>query len=199
MPYRMRLDALTKHVNLMRSMVPNLANRVRVIPHVLVHTLDDLLYHDSMWLSNGYEGTIIRDPDGKYKQGRSTAREGGLLRIKRFTDAEMLVTGIEEGQENQNEATVNPLGHTERSTHAANMVPNGMVGRLLGIDTKTQQPMVCSPGRMTHQERIDFFNFPHKIVGKHVKYKHFEKGRKDAPRFPTYQCIRVESDIGVDA
>jgi hypothetical protein len=76
------------------------------------------------------------------------------------------------------------------------MVPNGMVGRLVGIDKKTGKPMICAPGRMTHQERIDYFNFPEKIVGQLVKFKHFEKGVKDKHRFATYQCIRTASDIG---
>lgn len=198
LPYIERLQRLENYIQIISTEYKQLVNRLRVIQCKHVTTLDDLLYQDAMWLAAGYEGTIVRDPNGKYKQGRSTPNQGGLLRIKRFANGEMLVTGIEEGKSNCNEATVGANGYTERSTHQENMVPNGMVGTLLGKDTKTGANMKCAAGRMTHQERIDYFNFPQKLIGKQVKFKHFLKGVKDKPRFPTFQCIKIDFDIGVD-
>ena len=199
LPYEDRLAALQNHVKLMQNMVPELANRVRVIPFVLCKNLDELLHCDTMWLAKGYEGSIIRDPKGFYKEGRSTVREGGLLRIKRFTDGEALVLRVEEGETNNNEATVGLLGQTERSTHQDNMVPNGMVGRLICRDTKTGQEITVAPGRMTHEDRTGYFQFPQKLSGQTIKYKFFAKGVKDKPRFPTFQCIKLASDIGAEA
>ncbi len=195
LPYEKRLEALQDHYNKMRDNFPEYANRVRVIPHVVVGNLETLLYYDTLWLAKGYEGTILRDPNGKYKQGRSTPTEGGLLRIKRFTDGEAVVDSVEEGQTNNNEATINPTGHTERSTHQENMVPNGMVGRLNCTDCKTGLPIIVAPGRMPHADRIAYLQFPERILKETIKYKHFNKGVKDKPRFPTFQCIKAKSDI----
>ncbi len=197
-PYSERLAMLARHVEMMRSMVPTLGNRVRVIPWVLCTDREQLTRLDDQAVEKGYEGSILRRPDGFYKEGRSTPTEGGLLRIKQFSEGEMRVVRVEEGETNLNEAKINETGHTERSTHQANMVPNGMVGRLIGIDLKTDKEMVCAPGRMTHDERRAYLQFPQRIVGQVVKFKHFKKGVKDKNRFPTYQCVRASSDIGVE-
>lgn len=37
-------------------------------------------------LSIRYEGVILRDPNTMYKHGRSTAKEGGLIKEKRLND-----------------------------------------------------------------------------------------------------------------
>jgi DNA ligase 1 len=197
MPYCDRLVALKRRIEEMTEVHRSLY-RVAAIKSVLCNDAEALLHQDTLWLAQGYEGTIIRDPHGLYKEGRSTPTEGGLLRIKRFADGEAVVLSVEEGETNNNEATVGLLGQTERSTHQANMVPNGMVGRLICKDVKTGETITVAPGRMVHSDRERYFLSPELIVGQTIKYKHFLKGVKDKPRFPTFQCIRAASDIGTD-
>jgi len=171
------------------------AGHLRVVPSHVVNSMAELEALDEHFLNMGYEGTILRDPDGLHKQGRSTAREGGLLRIKRFVDEEGEVLGIEEGRSNQNEAQTNELGLQFRSSHQENMVPNGMVGNLIVKRLTTGEVITVGPGNMPHSDRKRFFEQPELIVGKIIKFKHFPKGVKDKPRFPTYICIRDESDL----
>lgn len=168
---------------------------LELIQSLVCANLEQLLELDAQFLDQGYEGTIIRDMDGKYKQGRSTVREMGLLRIKRFSDAEAIVVSIEEGQRNDNEATRDVHGYTERSTHQENMVPNGMVGALICKNLNDGETIKVSAGCMSHEERVSYFLNPEKLIGKVVKYKHFAHGQKDKPRFPTFQCLRAESDL----
>jgi DNA ligase-1 len=172
------------------------ASRIRIVPYTLCNTLEDLLAADTKYLKLGYEGTIIRNPAGIYKEGRSTVAEGGLLRIKRFTEEEAVVKGIVEGQQNTNASVVNETGHTSRSTHAENMIPNGMVGSLLCQDVKTGQGITVAAGCMPHADRMMYFQHPEMITGQTIKYKTFKHGKKDLPRFPTFQSIRAASDIG---
>lgn len=195
LPYHRRLELLESHYKLMVAHAPQIANRVKPIKTIVVNNSDDMHHQEVLWLAAGYEGAIIRDPDGLYKQGRSTPTEGGLLRIKRFAEAEAVVSRVIEGDENLNEAKVNETGHTSRSSHQENMVPNGMVGALECVDCKTGKTITVAAGRMTHVERKHFFEHPELIINKTIKYKTFLKGVKDLPRFPTYQCIRVESDL----
>jgi DNA ligase 1 len=196
LPYVERHELLWKRVEELRAMpvVFAQAERLRVVPSVLVQDLEALNACDANWLELGYEGTIVRKPSGGYKYGTSTVREGGLLRIKRFVEEDAVVTAIIEGQSNQNEATINALGQTERSTHQANMVPNGMVGAFECIDVKTGNPITVSAGTMSHEDRVKFFKHPELILDQHIKYKHFPKGVKDKPRFPTFQSIRMKED-----
>ncbi len=211
LPYAERLIAMTKRVAEL-SMTPasaELATHLRCIKAVLCRDLEQLNRQEEEWLSMGYEGVIIRDPNGKHKQGRSTPTEGGLLRIKRFVDFEIRVERVIEGETNTNEAQINELGLQFRSTHQDNMVPNGLVGAIEGTIIKdvfgingellfsAGQLVRVGAGRMTKAEREKYMRHPELIVGKIAKCKMFPKGIKDKMRFPNFQCLRSEADFNV--
>lgn len=160
---------------------------IKILPQNLLHTLSELAEFERNVLAAGYEGVMIRRHDGPYKQGRSTLNEQILLRIKRFKDGEAIITGIEEGKTNNNALEANPLGYAARSTRQENMAPAGRVGTILATDTKTGQALRISPGKMTANEKIMFWSAPSTIVGRTIKYKYFEYGIVDAPRFATFQ------------
>lgn len=186
---RMRITDLAVHHSL-------LAQRIRPVQMVTVHSMEQLEEQDDMWSEAGYEGSILRDLRGLYKEGRSTVKEGGLLRIKRFETDEFLITGFTEGETNGNEAKLNEMGNTERSTHMENMTPNGMIGNFLGTDVKTGKPVKVSAGKLPHDLRKLWFEQPQLFMNKIGMYKHFPKGVKDKARFATFQTLRDESDIG---
>lgn len=186
--YEERYHLLSERLAILQAQ--RLAGTCRLVPMHVCRTLEELLYWDQMWLEMGYEGTIIRRLDAPHKQGKSTVKEGGLLRIKRFVEEEAQVLAIIEGRTNLNEQQTNELGRSFRSSHQDNQVPNGMVGSLLCLDVKTQKEIIVSAGSMPHDERLDFFLHPEKILKQYIKYKTFPKGVKDKPRFPTYVTIR---------
>ena len=49
---------------------------------------EDLLKYETECLEKGYEGLILRAPDGAYKFGRSTLREQGMMKLKRFLEGQ---------------------------------------------------------------------------------------------------------------
>lgn len=175
-----------------------LPSNCRIIPHVVVTDQSQLDYWESRWLAEGYEGVILRDPYGTYKNGRTTIRENSYLRIKRFVQEDAIVLSITEAMENTNPAQTNQLGHSERSTHQANLVPKGMVGSITCRDIKTNSVITIGPGEMSHEDRIYYFNHPDQLIGKTISYKSFPKGVKDKPRFPTFVTIRPSQDLVPD-
>lgn len=195
-PYAVRHARLVDQVYYLQQVNAERAwGHLRVVPSHTCANLDQLLELENKWLDEGYEGAIIRDPNGVHKEGRSTPTEGGLLRIKRFIEKEALVLAVQEGQKNLNEATIGLLGQTERSTHQANMVPNGMLGAMLCKDIDSGENIVVAAGSMSHDDRIKYLAHQELIVGHIIKYKTFPKGVKDKPRFPTFQTIRMPEDI----
>ncbi|UPT53011.1 DNA ligase [Hafnia phage yong3] len=186
--YKMMKDFITD-----QHQIGNLLD-LKVVPMYIVNTLEELLEWESTWLDMGYEGIIIRDLNFKYKHGRGTAREGGYLRIKRFIQEDAIVLDVLEGETNLNEATINELGKTTRSSHQENKVPNGMVGVLVCKDVKTGNEIKVSPGKLTEAEKIHFFQNQHLIKGRTISYKHFPHGVKDKPRFANFMHFRDESD-----
>lgn len=171
---------------------------INVVPYVMVHNEIEFLEQDLIWCDMGYEGSIGRDPSAKYKHGRSTAIQCGYVRYKTFVQEDALVLSINEGQTNENELVQDRLGYAKRSSHMDNMVPNGMVGSLQCRDVKTGDIITVGAGKMTADERRDYFQNPYKIVNQIISYKHFPKGVKDKPRFPTFVNIRNPSDVVKD-
>lgn len=206
LPYKLRYEILRQRVQRVKDLYPALGKHLKLVPYFYVANLQQLEELDDSWLTEGYEGSIIRHPNGLYKAGRSTVREGGLLRIKRFIEEEAIVVSITEGQENGNDAVTNELGYTSRSSRQSNMVPNSMVGSLECVLVKDVehkgkllflkgQQVTVSAGSMPHDERLLYFREPARIIGKVIKFKTFPKGVKDKPRFPTFQSIRADSDM----
>lgn len=195
LPYSARYSALVRVYTALRERGCSVAaEHLRVVPSALVHSLDEYYALSAQWLDDGYEGGILRDPNGRHKAGRCTLREGLLLRDKRFIEEDAVVLALYEGHENRNEATVNALGRTERSTHAENMVPNMLLGSLRCRDVKSGREITVSAGSMPHSERAAYWANPSALIGQAIKYKHFPKGVKDKPRFPTFVSLRMESD-----
>lgn len=207
LPYLHRVsELLPRRFEELAVEVPHLFPHLRMIPFMVCASMEQLLEYEQTCLAAGYEGVIIRSMKGKHKQGRSTPTEGGLLRIKRFVEFEFQVHTIIEGEENQNEATINPLGNTERSTHAENMVANGMVGAMLGttLDVVKDGDTVLFPkgaevrvgaGCLTHDQRRHYFTHQAEFMSQVHKAKFFPKGIKDKPRFPTWQSFRNAEDM----
>jgi DNA ligase-1 len=146
---------------------------------------EDLLMFEEKALELGFEGVMVRDPHGPYKHGRSTEREGWLLKLKQFADSEASVLDTMAFQHNANEATKNELGHTKRSTAKAGMVDLPKLGKLMVRDLKTGVEFEVGTG-FTMEEREELWKVRNKLVGRILKYKYFPTGGKDKPRFPIF-------------
>jgi DNA ligase 1 len=155
--------------------------------------MEELDAFEAKQLEKGLEGVILRKPDGIYKCGRSSTNEGILLKLKRYEDSEAEIIGLEQLLSNQNDATTNALGHTERSSHKANMKPMGVLGALNVRDLKTKVEFSIGTGfdADTRKELWEMRN----IIGKIVKYKYFASGSRDKPRFPVFLGFRDKRDM----
>ena len=167
---------------------------IEVVPQIIVNSLEELYKFEEECLAKGYEGVMLRYPNAKYKNGRSTIKEGALLKLKRFSDSEAYVLGMEPLLRNHNEAVKNALGHTERSSHKDNMVADSLLGALHVKDIHTGVEFSIGSG-FTEEQRIDIWNKQISVIGSIVKYKYFEVGVKDKPRFPVFCGLRHFNDI----
>jgi len=200
--YEVRYRKLKEQVQMLNH------HRIHLVPSTLVHNLELLKSFIAYCANDGYEGTIIRNPRAPFKPGRATLKGQELWRVKPWADAEILVTGITEGNQNANEAKRNTLGRTERSSSAAGLIPNGQVGSIQGTmvadfhDPITGKllfekglEVTISSGEMSVKEATHYFQNQHEIIGHLVKFKHMTHGVKDQPRFPTYVSHRLKEDM----
>lgn len=161
---------------------------------ITINDTDTLNSYEADCLNDGYEGVMVRSPKGPYKCGRGTLNEGYLLKVKRFDDAEAEVIGFEELLHNNNVATKDAFGRTERSSHKENKVPAGVLGKLILKHPDTGIEFGCGTG-LTAKQRKEFWENKDSLVGKIVKYKFFSIGVKDAPRHPVFQGFRDKDDM----
>ena len=150
---------------------------------------EELRGYEEAAVDLGYEGVMMRCPYGPYKYGRSTLREAYLLKLKRFTDAEGIVENVEEMMHNENPAEINELGLTKRSSHREGMVPAGILGAFL---VRYEDNIVKVSTGLTIKEREEYWHTD--CIGKIVKFKFQESGKKDLPRFPVFIGIRHPDD-----
>lgn len=159
--------------------------RCKIVPVSRIFDLDDLDEKEQEYIDAGYEGIMLRNPRGPYKFGRSTFNQQYLIKLKRWTDSEAIITGFEELMHNMNEATTDERGYTKRSSHKANKVPGDTLGRIFATDvhdgTKIQ---VGTFKGLTRPELKEIWDNREQYLGKQFTYSFFDHGRKDKPRHP---------------
>lgn len=174
----------------------NVSKFVRPLPWIKLMSENALLTYEQMVLENGFEGVMVRDPDGPYKFGRSTSKEGYLLKLKRFADSEAEILEIQEGERNLNPAKINKLGLIERSTAKAGTIPSGSFGRFIVRDLETGQVFGIGNGPgLTHEIKAAIWAMGASCIGLIVKYRYQEVGSIDAPRFPQFLGFRDGADM----
>ena len=165
------------------------SERIELVIPTQVGSVEALEGFESDCLSDGYEGVMVRDPAGPYKCGRSTEREGYLLKIKRFVDREAVVIGVEERMHNSNEATTDELGRTKRSSHKAGQIPMNTLGALIVRDMETGVEFRIGTG-FDDVSRAMLWKIRDHLGGLIVSYKSQTTGVKVAPRFPIFRGFR---------
>jgi len=168
--------------------------RVLLVLPVLIKNKDELLEYETKCLTQGYEGVMIRSVDGIYKCGRSTVKQGILLKLKRFKDSEAVILGFTEKLSNQNLAEKDEFGHTKRSSKKEGLVAAGTLGNILVKDKKTGVEFSIGSG-FNDELKQKIWDNQKDYVGKLVKYKYQEIGQKDLPRFPIFLGFRDKRDM----
>lgn len=142
--------------------------RVYVLTPALLKDEEELSHFEGECLAMGFEGVMLRHPNGPYKCGRSTEAEGYLVKVKRFVDAEAEVLGTFE--------SCNP----------------GLIGGFIcraedGSEFRVKAAGVgCLASAWGKRDSY---------VGKRLRYRYQPVGTLHAPRFPVMLGIRAAWDL----
>lgn len=183
--YKDRMDNLMHHF---------VTSHIEYLFPTQINSELELLAYEAQCLSDEYEGVMIRTPNGPYKFGRSTVKEGYLLKLKRFYDSEAIIIEFQEKMHNENKAIKNIFGRTERSSHQENQIPANTLGAFIVREMKTGVEFKIGTG-MNDELRKEVWINQKDYLGKIIKYKAQKVGEKDAPRFPSFVGFRDEKDM----
>ena len=152
--------------------------------------IDQLMINN---LNAGYEGLMLRDPNGIYKFGRSSVKENILLKVKEFMDDEAEIIAFREKMVNTNEGLKDNFGRTKRSSCQDGLKPSGTLGGFILRNSEGLE-FSCGSG-LNDALRDEIWKNQSKYLGKLVKYKYMSKGIKDLPRHPVFIGFRDETDL----
>lgn len=172
--------------------------RVKMLEQVWIRTAEELDAYEAKCLAEGYEGIITRDPNRKYKFGRSTANEGGMIKVKRFSHGEARIIDFEELMHNENEAYIGELGQTKRSSHQENLVASGRLGALWVSTPEFEEPFKISACTMTHNQQQWAWENQGQLLNEICRFRWFKHGTLNVPRHGQWAGFRHMMDLGVE-
>ena len=185
-PYKERMNELRKFESF------NIPSYEILFPTIVSNQeqIDQLMINN---LNAGYEGLMLRDPNGIYKFGRSSVKENILLKVKEFMDDEAEIISFREKMINTNEGLKDNFGRTKRSSCQDGLKPSGTLGGLILRNSEGLE-FSCGSG-LNDALRDEIWKNKSKYLGKLVKYKFMSKGIKDLPRHPVFMGFRDETDL----
>lgn len=157
--------------------------------HELIMSPEHFMEYAAQCLLDGYEGAMLRNPLGPYKNGRSTLNQGWLLKYKEWLDAEGSVVGFDERMHNANLDIKDNFGYAKRSSHQENMVPMGTLGALV-LRTAWGELRVGTGFDDALRDHI--WQNRESFTGQIVTFKYQSFGLKEKPRFPVFKAFRQE-------
>jgi DNA ligase-1 len=152
------------------------------VPQIEAINPGEVLELEKEFLSQGYEGVMLRSITGRYKEGRATLKEGIIYKLKRFEDAEAVIIDMIQGKKNENPAEKDELGFTKRSSHKDGKVLSDTLGAF--VVKYQDQELQVAPGLFNHEEREILWENRREFIGAILKFRYFSYGIKDKPRFP---------------
>jgi ATP-dependent DNA ligase len=91
-----RAERLTATKNIVEFLKNKGVNNVRIIEYKLCSTKEEVFEHFQELLSEGQEGTIVKEASGTWKDGKPKSQ----MKFKLELDLDLLVTGLNEGSKN---------------------------------------------------------------------------------------------------
>ena len=159
--YTWRMGFIAKLYN--SSMVRTSPNLV-IIETKVVLDYDEALSYHKYCLKQGYEGSIYRSTDGKYKNTRSW----DLMKFKDFEDSEALIVGYEAGKGKR----------------------QGTLGKFIMQDDEGVE-FGCPPGKgYDYKDLAAMIDNIHDYIGQRATFTYFQRTQAGSYRHPLYKCIR---------
>lgn len=150
--------------NLILIRIPN-SSSLTLVPGLKIVDFDELNCFMDFALSENYEGSIIRNPNGLYEMKRSK----NLIKYKNFIDAEYKVVGYTQGKGKDLNSVI-------------------WICEILG-ETFNVRPIG------TKAKRVELFNNGKFYIGKMLTVRYQELTKRGIPRFTVGIGFRDESDL----
>ena len=139
-------------------------------------------------LDNGYEGLILKDPNGRYKCGRGTVKEALIYKVKPYRTFDGVIKEVVQATkvDPNAEKKTNELGRSVTSKKKEDRILIEKASAFLvdyvvdGVIMGEVKPVIA----MTDVEKETVWANKAQYIGKMIEYKGMLIGSKDVPRHP---------------
>ena len=191
MPYSLRVRAM--HEYMKDNYQLSILNIITPLIPAQVDNIEELSKYEEASVRKGYEGVIVRSYAGRYKCGRSTMREGLMIKIKRSEDFEATIIDTEELMHNLNEEKRDNFGRMQRSSAKDNKIKSGILGALVA-QASNGKTFKIGTG-FTSNDRSKLWDARDDLIGKLVKYRSAGNSKDDVPKCAVFIGLRHADDI----
>jgi DNA ligase-1 len=169
----------------------DMTNYVEIVNQHAVSTQEEIsIIYDSA-IGWGCDGLILRSPEGRYKFGRGTIKEGLIYKMKPFMTFDAKIIGIIQATEVREgaEKKINMLGYSVTSKKNDDRI---LIEKAAAFVVMYEGKELKVTIAMTDEEKMDVWKNQKKYLGRMIEYKGMLVGAKDLPRHPVY--IRMRDD-----
>ncbi len=160
----MTIAGYSSRLRYLNSLFGKLTWPVMHVPTKVVLDYDEAVKQHKKYLKLGYEGSIYRSMDGKYKGTRSW----DLMKFKDFDDAEATIVGYE-------------LGKGKRTGTLGKFIMQDDEGVVFG----------CPPGKgYNYNDLAAMLDNISDFIGQRATFTYFQRTQAGSYRHPLYKCIR---------
>lgn len=135
---------------------------IKIVPSILVNNETEVLKWHKTFVSEGFEGTMIRNKDAIYEIGK---RSYSLLKLKDFTDAEYRIIDVIDGDGSD----------------------KGLA--IFILETDSGQSFNCRP-EGSQENRAILYKERSKLIGRYMTVRYQELSKDGIPIFPVGVAVR---------
>lgn len=141
-------------------------SKLKIVEHILIKDLDEIYKYHDLFVSEGYEGAVIRDANAKYRPG---SRSSIMQKIKIFTDSEFEIIGLVEGLRDED--------------------------MCFQMKTKEGYLFKAKPVG-TREDKQYYREHINEMIGKMATVKYFGMTNTECPvpNLPVWKCLALEKD-----
>mgnify|MGYP000049331626 CR=1 FL=1 len=158
-----------------------------------VKSLDEFRFWEQHYVSQGYEGVMLRSPIANYKFGDSRLSDMALMKYKRWHDTEARVVGVRELRSNVAEPEIDERGYLVRPVRVETMIGQNVLGALV-CEFPNGVKFDIGSGFNT-ADRAQLWSQKDDLIGKWVTLKYQEITKDGSPRFPIFKGFRDPIDF----
>jgi len=151
-----------KRYQIIEDICRNAPENIKIVNTMRADTETDVMKYHREFVSDGFEGTMVRDPAALYEVGK---RSYSLLKLKDFVDAEYRIVDVVDGDGSD----------------------KGLA--IFILETDSGESFNCRP-EGSQENRRELYKSRSKLIGKYLTVRYFELSKDGIPIFPVGVSIR---------